>query len=223
VVPENGQGQEFGNLEANLCFLARTGRLTRDAHALEVGTGSGSMLAYLRREGYDVRGVDVNATLVKAATERYGDLPITLTASTALPFGNAEFDVVLSFDVFEHIPDSDAHLREVARVLRPGGTYLMMTPNKWTNSVFETFRWRSFTRWRQDHCSLHTPTQLEHRLARHGFAVTFYDIPVVNAFFRRKVREYAGPVGTGLLTVFNPDRLPRALRTNIFVEAVRLP
>ena len=44
---------------------------------------------------------------------------------------------------------------EVRRVLKPGGWLLLQTPNKWTNSIFETIRWRSFSKWRVDHCSLH--------------------------------------------------------------------
>ena len=57
------------------------------------------------------------------------------------------------------------------RVLRPGGRYLVQTPNKWPNAVFETIRWRSSTRWRDDHCSLHTPGKLRRRLEAHGFVV----------------------------------------------------
>ena len=75
----------------------------------------------------------------------YGPLPIDPVDGTALPYTTATFDILISFDVFEHIPDSDAHLIEVRRVLRPGGCYLLQTPNKWTNSVFETIRWRSLT------------------------------------------------------------------------------
>jgi SAM-dependent methyltransferase len=47
---------------------------------------------------------------------------------TRLTFGSAGFRAVLSFDVFEHIPDYRAALGEVARVLAPGGTFLMTVP-----------------------------------------------------------------------------------------------
>jgi SAM-dependent methyltransferase len=128
---------------------------------------------------------------------------------------------VLSFDVFEHIRDSNGHLREVGRVLVPGGRYLLQTPNKWTNTIFETLRWRSFTSWRPDHCALHTLGQLRRRFDRHGFDVRFHDVPVVTDFFRRKIAHYLGAPGLVALKVVNPDRLPMRLRTNFYVEATK--
>ena len=138
-----------------------------------------------------------------------------------LPFPDAAFDLVLSFDVFEHIRDSDAHLREVSRVLRPSSRYLVQTPSKWPNTVFETIRWKSFTRWRDDHCALHTPEELRRRLEAHGFSVRFFDVPVVNDFFGRKVRRHLGWPGVVLLTLANPDRLPVKWRTNLYVQATK--
>jgi SAM-dependent methyltransferase len=214
---------EFGNLQANLQFLARTGRLDAPADVLEVGCGTGTLLHRLRADGHRMQGVDVNAGLLEQARGRFGALPVQRVSGTALPFPDAAFDVVMSFDVFEHIPDSDAHLAEVRRVLRPGGAYLLQTPNKWTNVVFETIRWRSFTRFREDHCSLHSLAELETRLRRHGFLVRAWDVPVVNAFFRGKVRRYLGWPGLALLRILNPDHLPLMLRTNLYVSAIKGP
>jgi SAM-dependent methyltransferase len=211
--------QQFGNFEANLRFVDETRTLTAGARVLEIGAGTGAMLQALRQRGIDAQGVELRDDLIDEARRWYGELPIRRVEGTALPFTDASFDAVLSFDVFEHIPDSDAHLREVRRVLRPGGAYLIQTPNKWTNVVFETIRWRSFTRFRADHCSLHTLGQLRRRLARHGFAARAYDVPVVNAFFRAKVRQYLGPAGLAGLAIVNPDRLPLGLRTNLYVCA----
>ena len=85
--------------------------------------------------------------------------------------------------------------------------------------VFETIRWRSFTTFRVDHCSLHSYREIQARFARHGFDTEFFDIPVVTDFFKWKVKRYLGWPGLMALKVFNPDRFPRALRTNFYVKA----
>ena len=212
--------RQLGNLDANLRFLEQTGALAPGAEILEIGSGTGTLLHQLRERGFRAQGVELREAFIDQARAWYGDLPVTHVTGLSLPFRNQSFDVVMSFDVFEHIADSDGHLREVVRVLRPGGSYLLQTPNKWTNVVFETIRWRSFTAWKEEHCSLHSLAELEARLRRHGFSsVRAFDIPVVNDFFREKVGRYAGWPGTLALRLVNPDRLPLRCRTNLYVQA----
>ena len=213
--------RQFGNLEANLRFIDQTGVVTPSSRVLEIGAGTGALLHALHEGGREVRGVELRQELIDEAHRWFGSLPIQQVAGVALPFADASFDVVMSFDVFEHIPDSDAHLREVHRVLRSGGAYLIQTPNKWTNVVFETIRWRSFTRFREDHCSLHTLGELRSRLAQQGFDALAYDVPVVNEFFRQKIRRYIGPPGLLALRFINPDHWPLSWRTNLYVHATK--
>jgi SAM-dependent methyltransferase len=217
--PVEAPPPELGNLEANLNFLNGAGLLQPGAVILEIGSGRGGLLNALLGQGLDAIGVDTSQARINEARAHRGDLPIRLTSGITLPFEDASFDFVLSFDVLEHIPDTDGHLAEVRRVLKPGGWYLLQTPNKWTNSVFETIRWRSFTRWREDHCALHSYGELSQRLAGAGFDPIFVDVPVVTAFFRQKVRRHLGAVGAALVAVVGPDRLPRQLRTNFYVKA----
>jgi len=219
--PQASGPQQFGNAEANLTFLDATGSIHPGVDVLEIGTGTGAMVRTLLDRGCRAQGVEINPELIAQSRLWFGDLPIQQIAGVELPFPAASFDIVVSFDVFEHIRESDAHLREVHRVLRPGGQYLIQTPNKWSNVVFETIRWRSFTRWRDDHCALHTARQLRERLDANGFSAEFFDVPVVNDFFRRKIRRYVGPAGVAALAIFNPDRLPLGWRTNLYVRATK--
>ena len=212
---------ELGNLEANQRFLRESGCLTLGVRVLEIGSGRGTMLKWLIEQGAIATGIEVSAERIAESRTLYGELPLQLTDGALLPFPDQSFDLVVSFDVFEHIPDSDAHLREVTRVLRPGGAYLLQTPNKWTNTVFETIRWRSFTAWREIHCALHTAGQLERRFSAHGFTTEFADVPVVTEFFLGKIRRHLGGLGVAAVRVLNPDALPRRWRTNFYVRARR--
>ncbi len=210
---------QFGNFDANLRFIETSGVVGPEADVLEIGSGTGALLNHLVTRGVHAVGVDRSDELIAESRRWFGELPIQRVDGTRLPFADSSFDVVMSFDVFEHIPDSDAHLQEVRRVLRSGGTYLVQTPNKWTNVVFETIRWRSFTKFRDDHCSLHSLKQLTRRFAANGFRAEVFDIPVVNEFFRSKVRRHLGRAGLIALSIVNPDRMPLALRTNLYVAA----
>lgn len=202
----------FGNRQANYEALRASGVALRGRRVLEIGCGSGYLSNHVRALGATVVGCDISSP------ETTPGVPFVRCDGAALPF-RRHFDVVLSFDVLEHIPDSDKHLREVRRVLRPGGYYLLQTPNKLTNVVFETIRWRSFTAWRSDHCSLHTFGQLQRRLRSFGFSVRFLDIPVVNPYFLDKVNAHLGRLGVRAVKLMNPDRFALRYRTNFYVVA----
>lgn len=214
--------KDFGNLEANIRFLFQSGVIKKNEKILEIGCGTGSLLNYLLENGYDVQGVEKSKEFIRESTILYGYLPLFPVESEKLPFADNSFDLVISFDVFEHLPDSDGHLLEVARVLKPDGYYLLQTPNKYTNTIFETIRWKSFTKWRDDHCSLHSYREIVERLRRNRFEPEFYDIAVVNDFFRHKVYRYLGKPGLILLDIMNHDKLPISLRTGFYIKARKM-
>ncbi len=214
---------DFGNFEANLEFLDSTGVLAAGRRILEIGSGKGRLLHRLVAAGYQIHGIEPDRDFLVESRRLYGTLPLLQMDAQHLAFADAAFDVVLSFDVFEHIPDSDRHLEEVKRVLRPGGYYLLQTPNKWLNVVFETIRYRSVSAWRADHCSLHNLWQLRRRFARHGFTTQFEDIRVVNEWFRRKVAAILGAPGLLALRLSNPDQWPLFMKTNFYLSARKAP
>jgi ubiquinone/menaquinone biosynthesis C-methylase UbiE len=103
---------------------------------LEVGCGLGDDAAALAARvapGGSVVAVDGSRAMVDRARERHGDvagLSFDVADATALPFGDATFDGCRIDRVLQHIADPAAAIREMARVLRPGGT-LVAFDNDW--------------------------------------------------------------------------------------------
>lgn len=97
---------------------------------LEVGCGLGADLARIAARGADVTGIDLApraAALARAHLESRGLPGRTMVADgERLPFPDATFDLVWSFGVLHHAPDTRRALAEVGRVLRPGGTAAIM-------------------------------------------------------------------------------------------------
>lgn len=100
---------------------------------LDLGCGSGYGAARIAGVAAAVTGVDVAADAVAFAQARYSaaNLDYRLVVPDArLPFDDGSFDVVLSFQVIEHVVDEVGYLREARRVLRPGGTMIIITPDR---------------------------------------------------------------------------------------------
>jgi 2-polyprenyl-3-methyl-5-hydroxy-6-metoxy-1,4-benzoquinol methylase len=212
---ERGKEQR-GNLRTNLDFLARTNLLQPTDKILEIGCGIGTVVFELTKQGYHVAGTDISRVAIEYGLRKYPGTALEVQPAEELPFADEAFDVVLSFDLFEHIARIDRHVSEVGRLLKPGGYYLFQTPNKYSNAVFETLACKSL-KWRRVHPSLHTPGQLRRRLGRHGFEVRFVKMNPVNEYMRSKLKRL-GPLGR-LVEWLDFERLPLALQTNLYVTA----
>ena len=212
--------EQRGNLETNLKFLAETGLLKPNDRILEVGCGIGSVVFELSRQGYDIAGTDISHEAIAYGLKKYGDIKLQVQAAEILQFADETFDIVLSFDLFEHIAQIDRHLSEVFRVLRTDGYYLFQTPSKYSNVVFATLGTRSL-RWRRHHPSLHSSRQLKKRLIRHGFEVGFVKMNTVNEFTLNKVKERFGPISY-IFKHINFRCLPLILQTNLYVIAHKI-
>jgi 2-polyprenyl-3-methyl-5-hydroxy-6-metoxy-1,4-benzoquinol methylase len=207
------------NLYANLEFLKRTGKLTKSKKILEIGSGAGKLLSILTEEGYNVQGTEYAEDHVATAKELYKGVKIKQMSGDDITYPDNSYDVVISFDVFEHIKDTAKHLSEVKRVLKPGGYYIFCTPNKFTNIPWEVMRYKSLTAWTKYHVALHTYGQLKRALLKAGFKHEFYDVKVMNEFFLNKVKSKLGNFGVTLIKLINPDRFPIPVRTNYYVVA----
>lgn len=97
-------------------------RYARGKAVLEVGCGTGLLLHRTARFARRATGIDLSGGMLMKAQQR--GLRVAQASATALPLATASVDVAYSFKVLAHIPDIQGALREMARVVRPGGWVL---------------------------------------------------------------------------------------------------
>jgi len=97
---------------------------------LEIGCGLGTDLFQFARQGARVVGLDLTVRGVSLARRRFRmeDVPGEFLTGDAenLPFADGQFDVVYSFGVLHHTPDTGKAFREIHRILKPGGEAVVM-------------------------------------------------------------------------------------------------
>ena len=117
-------------------YLEQAGKtLPESGTALEIGCGSGGMVATLARRFTAVAGIDVNMVdllLAKKLAEEQGLTNVTLACACAeaLPFQTATFGYIEALDVIEHVSSQATVLAEAHRALGPGGVFWFTSPNR---------------------------------------------------------------------------------------------
>jgi SAM-dependent methyltransferase len=103
---------------------------------LDLGCGSGSLLAAAARKRRPGIGVDVSLewlVVARKMIQEHGGTPLLAAAmAEALPLADGCAGGVLSLDVIEHVADQERTLGEMGRVLAPGGTCVLATPNRFS-------------------------------------------------------------------------------------------
>jgi SAM-dependent methyltransferase len=144
----------------------------RYAKALEVGYGAGAVLLAIAASVDELHGIDLDAdpAITQAWLASHGRTARLLKGSVyELPYETAEFDLVLCFSVFEHLHQYEQGLREVARVLKPGGRFLLGMPA--VNTMMELgFRAIGFKTINETHVT--TPRAVASAFDRAGLRVT---------------------------------------------------
>jgi len=134
-------------------ILAMMGELS-GARVLDAGCGDGALACAAALRGADVTGVDPDPAILAAAASRAARAGIRAAflegRVECLPFPDASFDVVASITVLCFVPDAALAVRELARVLRPGGRLVLGELGRWSSwaAIRRVRAWLGSATWR---------------------------------------------------------------------------
>lgn len=99
---------------------------------LDIASGSGYGSALLGETASEVYGVDVSDDAIDYATKNYSSKNVSFIKGdgTKIPLKDNQVDIVVSFETIEHIEDYKTFMKEVKRVLKPEGLFILSTPNE---------------------------------------------------------------------------------------------
>jgi len=136
---------------------------------LEVGVGSGYLLGLMEQwfPRAQIEGLEYDARLIDRISQRVTRSTVHQGSAEELPFADGQFDAVISLHLIEHLYRPEAMVREAFRVLKPGGSLILATPNpeglaaRWLGP-----RWEGFS---PDHVSLRSPREWSGLLSAQRF------------------------------------------------------
>lgn len=172
---EEGSPEFFAEIEAGFDrFPYKAGLFDHIAELpggrlLEIGCGLGNDLCQIARRHVDATGIDIAPRAVELAQQHLAMHNLNATVLLAncedLPFASDSFDIVYSSGVIQHTPDINASVSEIFRVLRPGGTLVII--------LYHRYSWFN----------------LLSKITRTNIEFADADAPIIRDFSRRQLRR----------------------------------
>ncbi len=166
---------------------------------LEIGSGLGHLIGQLE-DTFETHGIDLNHWAVVQSKSVINKTSLETASAQDLPFKDDSFNLIIIKHIVEHLPDPARAIREIGRVLAPGGILILATPN--LSSLLKPWkgpRWIGY----QDptHISLKPPEEWLRLIREAGFSFKrvfadgFWDVPYVPAIPKQIQKLFFGSLG----------------------------
>ncbi|HEX5164395.1 MAG TPA: class I SAM-dependent methyltransferase [Thermomicrobiales bacterium] len=191
-------------------------QLASGKRVLDCGSGEGYGTALLANDAAFVVGLDRDPETVAYASGKYADAEraaFIVANADRLPFADDSFGLAVCFQVIEHLPDPLAFIREVHRLLAPGGTFVLTTPNLLVTGA----------RPNPHHVHDYAPDDLRGLLER-----VFADVELRGVFAGEHVAAYRARNDRIVRTIMRLDplglhrRIPSRLVESVHIRVTRL-
>ena len=186
---------------------------------LEVGCGEGYLSNYIFMKGRSIVSLDIDSLRLIKAKQLNPYLNLIKGDAQCLPFPDNSFDIIISVENIEHLPNVDQHLFEVKRILKPNGIYLIKTPNKlWDTPYWVILKGQAYKELKKpgNHISTQTYHGLKRLLEGSDFNVAFLTTDLLHP--NRKQNEHYGLLASCFKYI--NYYLPNCLKPCLFCVAV---
>lgn len=215
VTERGGENVSKAQLERFHQRYIWAGRICAGKDVLEMACGTGPGLGHLQAVSRRLWAGDIDESVLSHARRHYGQrIDLRRFDAAATPFADGSFDVVILFEAIYYIPDADALVREVRRLLRPGGRFLIATANK---DLFD-FNPSPFSQ------RYYNPPELHRLLASQGYQAEFYaGSPVAAVGPRQRLVRSLKKLAVALHLIPNSMNGKRLLKRLVFGKLVAMP
>ena len=194
----------------------------RGARLLEIGSGMGHLVGQLENS-FETYGMDLNHWAVKQSRSVIKTAQLQTASAQELPFRDDSFNVVIIKHIVEHLPDPQKAIQEIGRVIEPGGTLILATPN--LDSLLKPWKGVKWIGYQDPtHISLKRPVEWLSFIKEAGFELVkvfsdgFWDVPYIRFVPAPIQKLFFGSLG-GLQAITGRIFLPMRWGESILVIA----
>lgn len=178
--------------EKILMFLI--GRQIKDKKVLDVGCSTGYLGEKLEKLGAKVIGIDISPYAINLAKRVLTGAKVVDLNKGNLPFKSKSFDIIVASEVIEHLFRPVNTLKDLKRILKDDGEFIVSTPNflYWANRqqfLFGKFRYTQSGMFDEGHVHFYTYQTLQEDLSQSGFNIIGYNHVFAGTDFLDFIRQ----------------------------------